>query len=146
MINTEKSLMYRVGAGKALGLMIGLAGFFVLPLLVHDTSLLLRSGVLLWYPTMGAIVGIFGAFAYHPVFNFPMPWWLRGALIGGWMNFVLTLFAYDQIATLSMAVFGEYSLFTSPFLMVIEGALMGLSIDYLVTRWFGEGWVDKSTS
>jgi hypothetical protein len=142
-MKTDKSLMYRVGAGKAMGLVIGAIGFFVLPMLVDEPSLLLRTGIFLWYPTLGAIIGMFGVFAYHPILNFPMPWWLRGALLGGWMNFLLTLFAYEQICTFVIAVFGEYAEYISPFVMVIEGALIGLLMDYFLTRWFGEGWADK---
>ena len=34
----EKSLVYRIGVGKALGLAVGLLGFFVLPMLVDDSG------------------------------------------------------------------------------------------------------------
>jgi hypothetical protein len=142
-MKSEKSLIYRVGAGKAMGLVIGLLGFFILPTLVQEPSMLLRTGIFLWYPTLGAMIGMFGVFSYHPVLNFPMPWWLRGALIGGWMNFLLTLFAYDQISTVMMAIFGHYSQQLSPFIMVLEGAVIGMVMDYFLTRWFGEGWSDK---
>ena len=142
-MTAQKALIYRVGAGKALGLIVGLVGFFALPLFVENPSLMLRVGILLWYPTLGAIIGMFGIFAYHPVLEFPLPWWLRGAICGAWMNFVLTLFAYQQICMVTMAVFGEYSAYLSPYLMVMEGAVIGMIMDYLLTRWFGEGWADK---
>ena len=145
-MTSNKSLMYRVGVGKAIGFIIGLMGFVVLPILVHEPSMLLRIGILFWYPTLGAIIGMFGAFAHHPVLNFPLPWWLRGALVGGWMNLLLTLFAYDQIGTLIMAIFGEYSQYVSPFSMVLEGALIGVMMDYFLTSWFGDGWSDKPNS
>lgn len=139
----QKALIYRVGAGKALGLVFGLIAFFLIPHFINDASLIFRSAVLLWYPTLGAIVGMFGMFSYNPVFNFPMPWWLRGAIVGAWMNFVLTLFAYEQICTMIVVMMGEYSVYVSPFVMVIEGALIGAFMDFFLTRWFGEGWSDK---
>jgi hypothetical protein len=139
----QKALIYRVGAGKAIGFAIGILAFYLIPYFISDASLIFRSAVLLWYPTLGAIVGVFGIFSYHPVLSFPMPWWLRGAIVGAWMNFVLTLFAYQQICTAIVAVMGEYSAYVSPFVMVIEGALVGALIDFLLTHWFGEGWADK---
>ena len=143
-MSPQKSMMYRVGTGKALGLVIGLAGFYFLPVFINEPSLLLRIGVLLWYPTIGAVVGVFGIFSNHPVLNFSLPWWLRGFIVGAWFNFVLTLFAYQQICTISIAIFGEYSAHISPFWMVLEGGIIGLSMDYLLTRWFGDGWADAN--
>lgn len=134
----QKSLVYRVGVGKALGLVIGLLGFFLLPVFVHDTTLYFRTGILFWYVSLGAIIGVFGIFNRHPVLSIPMPWWVRGAIIGAWFNLVLTLIAYEQICTMSMAIFGEYSVYLSPFWMVLEGAIIGLLMDYLLSRWFGE--------
>ena len=144
-MSPQKSIIYRVGTGKALGFVIGLVGFYFLPAFIDEPSLMLRIGILLWYPTIGAVVGMFGIFSYHPVLNFRLPWWLRGFIVGAWFNFVLTLFAYQQICTISMAIFGEYSAYISPFWMVLEGGIIGLLMDYLLTRWFGEGWPDKGT-
>lgn len=139
----QKMLIYRVGAGKALGLAVGLIGFFGLPQLLADPSMSLRVGVLLWYPTMGAFIGLFGIFSKHPILNFSMSWWFRGALIGAWMNFVLTLIAYQQICTLMAAVFGEYSQFTSPYWMVLEGALIGMLMDFILSKLFGEADLNR---
>jgi len=136
---TKKSLIYRVGAGKAIGLVIGLLGFFLIPEFIESSSLQLRFGVLFWYTTIGAFIGVFGIFVRHPVLDLAMPWWFRGALIGGWMNFVLTLIAYEQISTIVVAVFGEYGQHVSPYIMVLEGVIIGMLMDYLLTRWFGEG-------
>lgn len=143
---TPKSLMYRIGIGKAIGFLIGIIGFICLPYFIVDASLMLRLAILFWYPTIGAVIGVFGVFTRHPMFNLPMPWWFRGALLGGWMNFVLTLFAYEQISVIVIAVMGEYSAYTSPFLMVIEGAIIGMLIDFIATRYFGEGWVGGKNS
>lgn len=141
----QKSLLYRVGVGKLLGLFIGLTGFFLLPEFLSEPSMSLRFGVLFWYMTFGAIIGVFGVFSEHPVLRIPLPWWIRGSLLGAWMNFVLTLIAYDQICTMVTAFFGEYSAYASPYWMVLEGGIIGLLMDYLLTRWFGEGWTVKSS-
>jgi hypothetical protein len=141
-MNLQRSLIYRIGVGKGLGLLVGLAGFLMLPYFVSEPSMFLRVGVLLWYPTMGAFIGMFGIFSKHPVVKFPMPWWFRGALVGGWMNFLLTLIAYEQICAIVMAVFGEYSAFASPFWMVAEGIIIGMAMDFILTKYFGDGGLD----
>jgi hypothetical protein len=68
-----------------------------------------------------------------------MPWWFRSTLIGAWMNFVLTLFIYDDLTVMLVDLFGENSSLVSPFWFVAEGALVGLLIGYFATRLGGEG-------
>jgi hypothetical protein len=82
------SLMTRIAIGKVIGFLFGFAGFIFLPYFLPDASMLLRWGILLWYTTVGAIIGVFGVLTYHPVLRLPMPWWFRAPLIGAWMNFV----------------------------------------------------------
>ena len=135
----KPSLVTRIAIGKAVGLVIGLIGFFILPLFAPDAGWLLRWGVLLWYTTLGALIGVFGVFTYHPVLKLPMPWWVRAPFLGAWMNFVLTFFAYDTFRDMLVVMFGADSALTSPFWFVLEGALVGLLIGYLATRFGGEG-------
>ena len=103
---SKPSLMTRIGIGKAVGFVIGLVAFFLLPLLVPEMSSMMRWAMLLWYTTLGAIIGVFGVFTYHPILKIPFPWWVRAPLIGAWMNFVLTLFAYDGLQAMMISVFG----------------------------------------
>ena len=139
-ILTYPSLTLRIGIGKLIGLLIGLIGFAFLPFFASDASWMLRSGVLLWYTTLGAVIGVFGVYTSHPVLHIPLPWWVRAPIIGGWMNFVLTLFAYDQFATLMRGTFGTANpMLTSPFWFAAEGAIVGLAIGFIVTRFAGEG-------
>lgn len=133
------SLVTRVAVGKGIGFAFGLAGFLLVPYIFADAGWLLRWGILLWYTTLGAIVGFVGVFDYHPVLRLPLPWWFRAPLIGAWMNFVLTFFVYDQFETMLIALFGAESLLRSPFWFVAEGALVGLIIGYFATRFGGEG-------
>ena len=101
------SIVTRIAIGKAIGFAIGLIAFIGIPFLAPDTGWQLRWGILLWYTTLGAVIGVFGIFSRHPVLMFPMPWWIRAPLIGAWLNFVLTFFAYDQMRVFLMAVFGS---------------------------------------
>lgn len=141
---TPPSLTLRIGIGKLIGFIIGALGFVFLPYIAPESSMMLRLGLLLWYTTLGAIIGVFGVYTHHPVINLPLPWWFRAPLIGGWMNFVLVLFAYDQVAYLMQAVtdwgatLGMGTL-TSPFWFIGEGALIGLLMGWGCTQLAGEG-------
>ena len=139
----KPSLMLRIAIGKGVGFLIGLIGLVALPYFVADVDWMTRFGVLFWYATVGAMIGVFGVFTYHPILHLPMPWWFRAPLIGAWMNFVLTLFVYDTFAIwmpeISDVTFGNATLMISPFWFVLEGALVGLLIGYLATRFGGEG-------
>jgi len=133
------SLITRIAIGKGIGFVVGLAGLITLPFFMPDVSWLLRWGILFWYITVGAFIGVFGVFTWHPIMKLPMPWWLRSTFIGAWMNFVLTFFAYDDIQTAMLHTFGADGLLSSPFWMVLEGAVVGIVIGYFATRFGGEG-------
>ncbi len=135
----KPSLVARTAIGKAVGSAVGLAGFFLLPVFAPEAGWLIRWGILLWYTTLGAIIGVFGVFTWHPVLKLPMPWWFRAPLLGAWMNFVLTFFAYDTMKDILVAMFGAEGVLTSPFWFTLEGAVVGLLIGYLATRFGGEG-------
>jgi hypothetical protein len=135
----KPSLVTRIVIGKGVGFLFGLAGFVLLPDFLPEAGWQLRWGILLWYTTLGAIIGVFGVFTYHPVLKLPFPWWFRAPLTGAWMNFVLTFFAYDSMKAMMMNLFGEGDAFRSPFWFTAEGAMVGLVIGYFATRYGGEG-------
>lgn len=136
---TNPSLMMRIGVGKTVGLVVGLIGFFLLPHLFSEVSLMTRWAFLFWYITMGAFIGVFGVFTWHPILKLPMPWWFRSAWVGAWMNFVLTLFIFGAMQSYMLELFGADGMLKSPFWFVLEGALIGLLIGFLATRFGGEG-------
>jgi hypothetical protein len=133
------SLTTRIIIGKTIGLVIGLTGFVLLPFFYPEAGWLLRWGVLLWYTTIGAIIGVFGVYTRHPILNLPMPWWFRAPILGAWMNFVLTFFAYDTMREVMVGMFGDQGVMSSPFWFTAEGAVVGLVIGYVATRFGGEG-------
>jgi hypothetical protein len=135
----KPSLTTRIIIGEVVGLVFGLAGFILLPFFYPEAGWLLRWGILLWYTTVGAIIGVFGVYTRHPILNFPMPWWFRAPILGAWMNFVLTFFAYDTMREVLIGMFGDPGVINSPFWFTAEGAIIGLVIGYLATRFGGEG-------
>ena len=55
------------------------------------------------------------------------------------MNFVLVFFAHDDMSAMMISVFGEGGMLSSPFWFVAEGAIFGVVVGYLATRFGGEG-------
>lgn len=136
---SNPSLITRIAIGKGIGFIFGLIGFVSLPFFLPDASWLLRWGILFWYTTVGAVIGVFGVFTWHPILKLPMPWWLRSTWIGAWMNFVLTFFAYNDMKAIMVQSFGTNGVLSSPFWFVLEGAIVGIIIGYFATRFGGEG-------
>ncbi len=133
------SLMYRIAIGKTIGLIVGAGGFIFLTYFSPELDWMLRWGVLFWYITLGAIIGVYGVFTRHPVLQLPMPWWFRAPVIGAWMNFVLVLFAYDKFETLILQTLGQDTFFSSPFWFVLEGAIVAFVMGFFATTLAGEG-------
>ena len=132
----KPSILTRIAVGKAVGLVIGLAGFLVLPMFWPEVDPLLRWGILLWYTTVGAVIGVYGVLNYHPALMLPLPWWTRAPLIGAWFNFVLAFLAYDNLQAATTAIMGTP---LSPFWFTLEGAIVGLIIGGFATWLGGEG-------
>ena len=109
------SLMTRIAVGKLLGLVVGLIAFFFLPSFLPEADPMLRWGLLLWYITFGAIIGVFGVFTYHPIVKLPLPWYVGSPFIGAWMNFVLVFFAHDAMSAMMVTIFGADGAMQSPF-------------------------------
>jgi len=135
----KPSLITRIAIGKGIGFLVGFAGFVFLPFAVPDAGSLIRWGILLWYTTLGAIIGVVGVFDWHPVLKLPLPWWVRAPFVGAWMNFVLAFFAYDTMEQIMVSMFGPDGIMTSPFWFTAEGAVGGLVIGFFATRYGGEG-------
>jgi hypothetical protein len=133
------SLVTRIAIGKGIGAIVGLLGLIFLPYFLPDVGWLPRIGILLWYTTVGAIIGVFGVFTWHPVIRLPMPWWVRAPFVGAWMNFVLAFFAYDLMKAMLTSMFGPEGFLSSPFWFALEGAVFGIIVGYFATRFGGEG-------
>jgi hypothetical protein len=139
MMFGNPSLITRIAIGKGIGFIVGLAGLVLLPHFLPDAGWLPRLGLLFWYTTVGAVIGMAGVMTWHPVLRLPMPWWVRAPVLGAWMNFVLVFFAHDLMVEMMVSIFGENGTLQSPFWFAAEGAVVGLLIGYFATKFGGEG-------
>lgn len=139
MLFGNPSLLTRIAIGKGVGFLIGIAGALTLPYFWPEVDAMFRIGVLFWYATVGAVIGVYGVITWHPVLRLPLPWWFRAPLIGAWMNLLLVLLASREVTAMMAATFGPEGAMSSPFWLVAEGALIGLLIGFLCTRFGGEG-------
>ena len=60
-------------------------------------------------------------------------------MIGAWMNFVLTFFAYDKMKMVVVAFLQGDGPLASPWWFVLGGAIVGLLVGAVATRFAGEG-------
>jgi len=129
--------MKRIVYGKTIGFIIGLLAFVFLPMFWPEVSWQMRWGMLFLYTFIGATVGVFGVFVYHPVLRMRMPAWFRGTLIGGSLMLTVVLIAYPVFEALMESA----TIFTglSPYWMILDAAIAGLIIDLIATKKVGEG-------
>lgn len=139
MLFGNPSLFTRIAIGKGVGFVLGIIGFFMLPWFWPEVPMELRIGFLFWYATVGAMIGVFGVVTWHPVLHLPMPWWFRAPLLGAWMNLLVVLIAHTDLSAMMAAGFGAESFLNSAYWLVLEGALVGLLIGWLCTKFGGEG-------
>jgi len=133
----KPSLALRIAIGKLCGLVVGLAGLIALPYYYPQADWMLRIGIVFWYITVGAVIGLGGTLTWQPVVNISLPWWLRGIGYGAWFNFVLALFMYTKIAEIMQSA--KFMGLVSPWWIILEGMIFGFIADGLATRYAGEG-------
>ena len=91
-------------------------------------------GTLFYNINLGLLVGILSFDIKHPVFPFEFKWWLMGPMMGAWFNFTLMLFigdAYEKILSQSETFLSSFS---SPLLMILDGAIAGMIVSIIVHR------------
>ena len=138
-MNTDSYFIKRIGTAKMIGMAFGILGFFLIPYFWPGQSMWLRVGILLWYTTLGAMIGIMGIFDHHPMLKFGMPFWGGGPIFGAWFNLVLAFLMHDKLSLLMRQLDGAFGGIQSPFWIVLEGAIVGLVIDAMATKTVGEG-------
>lgn len=133
------TFLTRLAVAKMVGLVIGLIGFLLIPILTPQAPMPARWGVLLWYPTMGAVIAMLEVLDDNRALPWHLPWWVRGALVGAWFNFLCVMVGGAFMTEFLVEIFGTDSVLATAYLFVPEGAVAGMIIAYLVMRFGGEG-------
>lgn len=132
------SFFTRLAIAEMAGVFIGLLCFVMVQVILPDADPRFHWGVLLWYPTLAGVVALVGGAV--PERSRPgIPWWLRGAGIGAWMNLIAVLFEAERMRQFLVAAFGADAVLASPYWFIAEGALAGGIIGYVVSRFEREG-------
>lgn len=133
------SLTGRLAMTKLIGFFLGGFLFFLLPALGATYGTMFGLGLWLIYILMSITIGFVGLYTHHPLLGFRMPAWMRGAAIGAGYHLAIILLAYETIQSIvTLPAFAWMGL-TSPFWMLLDGAVIGIVIATLTTKYIGEG-------
>lgn len=127
--------------GLWIGFMAGLSVFFAFPALNPNINKHFVLAIIVWYAFFGIFISMVGMFDYFRVTNRKEPWWLRGPGTGVWLNTIVVLFAPDELRAISEGAIelGVPLKSPSPWYFILNGALLGLVIDGICTKIFGDG-------
>lgn len=135
----KPSLLTRIFFGQLIGFVFAAVSVILFHHNYPDLGWMSQLGFVLYYIIIGASVGMMGVITYLPLLEMPITWWMRGPWIGGWMNLALMFLIFDELAIIQSRSFGESSILASPWMFILEGAILGLLIDFICTKIAGEG-------
>ncbi len=133
------SMMVRIATGKIIGLVFGLLTILVISLIWAEVPSSFLWGLMFWYITLGAFIGIFGVYTSHPVLDIPFPWYVRAPIIGAWGNLVVALIGYEPMSQFLIVAFGADAWLSNPLWFTVDGLAFGLLAGYCATSLGGEG-------
>lgn len=133
----KHSILNRLIIGKTLGMIIGVSAFFILPMMGMNPGTRFGIGIIFLLIMIGAVTALTGVMNKHPLLNFRMPFWVRGPIIGMSFYLLFLLLAYEDIQAIMM----NHTFFAnkSPYMILIDGFIIGLLLDWAETKWAGDG-------
>jgi len=135
----KNSVTGRVAVGKLIGLVFGIVVIVLMPTFGYPGLSFVGFGILLMFILMGAMIGFVGQFDRHPVFDFKMPWWMSGPVVGFAFMLMFVLFAYDSLEVVMQSTFISWTGLSSPFWALIDGLFIGGIMGFAETKIAGEG-------
>ena len=96
-------------------------------------------GTLLMFILMGAMIGFVGQFDRHPMFNFAMPWYVRGSSVGFVFMLMYVLLSHGSLEVVMESTLISWTGLESPFWALLDGIFIGLIMAYTETKLCGEG-------
>ena len=133
------SLSGRIITSLATGFVIGGIIHFTLAYWGAHFDLYFTVGLWFFYLPMSMTIALMGMLSHHPIFGFPISWWLRGFVIGTIYHLLLVMLSYGAMYQITImpkaAAFG----LISPGNIIVYGAFIGMFISGIVTKINGEG-------
>jgi hypothetical protein len=138
-MNLKKALSLPIAKRKTICVVLGIAFGFLCSYLASQSpeiSTDFWGSWLMWTIVfnrflIGMFVFIAGVFTVHPIFKFRLSPWLRGAIMGAFVSFDIAL---------GGMIGNESPEATMIFWMtILSGAVYGLVIDIVATKFGGEG-------
>ena len=120
MLERNQPFVQRVLYGKIVGLIIGIIALISMVYLLPETGWTIRIATMLYYTTIGAVVGMVCIDIDHPVLGIEFKWWVTSIITGAWMNFNLVLFFLDEYEAMLSQSPGFLSNFSSPVQTILD--------------------------
>lgn len=135
----KKSVFKRIVVGKLIGLVVGGISFAMLPLYGLAGETMFGLGMWLAFILMGGTIGLLGIMTQHPIFDFRLRFWMRGAVVGFSFMLMVILLGYEQIQAIMSSPLVSWVGLKSPFWALIDGTLIGIFMGWVATKVAGEG-------
>lgn len=134
-----QSVSGRILIGKIIGLIVGLLCLALLPGIGFPVFSVFGLGTLVMFMLMGTMIGFIGQFDRHPLFDFRMPWYFRGAMVGAAFMLMFILLSYGPLMVVMQSSLVSWTGLSSPFWALIDGVVIGMIMAYTETKIAGEG-------
>jgi len=138
MVN-KNSVTGRIVVGKLIGLVIGVFCLAVLPTFGFEPVSMFGLGTVMMFVMMGVMIGFIGQYDTHPMFDFAMPWYVRGGIVGFSFMLMYVLLSYNDINVVMQSSVVSWSGLESPFWVLLDGIFIGMIMGYCETKLAGEG-------
>ena len=135
----KNSVAGRIFIAKSIGFLLGGAAFILLQAFQAETTMKFEFGIWLTFILMSLMIALVGILDRHPVFNFRMAFWFRGAVVGGAFFLLLVLVGFEQVQSLLTLDVVAWTGLTSPWWILIDGIFYGIIIAWITTWFGGEG-------
>ncbi len=123
-----------IASGKLISLLTGSIFALVLLPLNENYTVAVAVGLVFWYMTLGAVVALASGIERYPWMNISLPWWLRGLMLGAWMNFMVAVLASTIAPDLSVVVEISSGALVTPNWLVVDGMIAGFIAAGMVER------------
>lgn len=134
-----QSVTGRIAVGKLVGLVMGIVAMIALPSFGFPMFSMFGLGTLIMFMLMGVLVAFMGQYDRHPLFDFKMHWWMRGAVVGFVVMLMYILLSYASLETVMMSNIISWMGLTSPFWALLDGMVIGMIMAFAETKIAGAG-------